>query len=297
MAVEAPPAAPALGASILRAMRPRQWVKNVLVAATPLAAGRLNESTVLVGTAAAIACFCAASSAVYLFNDVCDVAADRQHPTKRYRPVAAGLVSPRTALVVSAGLAAVCLLAASVLDLGFFAVVVTYLVLQAAYGLGLKHQAVLDIAIVAGGFLLRAVAGGLATSIPVSNWFLMVAGFGSLFMIAGKRYSELLQLGSDMGTRRSLAGYTDTYLRFVWSAAAAVTITGYCLWAFAVQPSTAVPWEEISIVPFVLAILRYAVDVDAGEAGEPEDIVLRDRVLQILGLVWLACVALGVFSA
>ena len=125
----------------------------------------------------------------------------------------------------------------------------------------------------------------------------MVAGFGSLFMVAGKRYSELLALGGDSITRRSLAGYTETYLRFIWSAAAGVTITGYCLWAFSLPRDGTIAWEAISIIPFVLGILRYAIDIDAGEAGEPEDIVLRDRLLQIIGLFWLACVGIGVFSA
>ncbi len=282
--------------SLLRAMRPRQWVKNVLVATAPLAAGRLNEPSVLLGTIAAIACFCAASSAVYLFNDVRDVDADRLHPVKMYRPIAAGLISPRLAVAAAGVLAVVSLVAAGLINLRFMSIIVTYLVLQTAYQFGLKHQPVLDIAVVASGFLLRAVSGGLATSIPLSEWFLMVAGFGSLFMIAGKRYSELLQLGSEVGTRKALEGYTETYLRFVWHTAAAVTMTGYCLWAFSQPSGGHIAWEEISIVPFVLAIMRYAIDVDAGEAGEPEDIVLRDRILQVLGLLWLALVALGVFS-
>jgi decaprenyl-phosphate phosphoribosyltransferase len=285
--------------SLVRAMRPRQWVKNVLVATAPLAAGQIDESSVLLGTIAAIACFCAASSAVYLLNDVRDVAADRLHPVKMNRPIAAGLVSARAAVVTAAVLAMVALVGAGLLDLGFLSIVATYLALQVAYGFGLKHQPVLDIAVVASGFLLRAVSGGLATDIPLSQWFLMVAGFGSLYMIAGKRYSELLQLGSDTGTRKSLAGYTETYLRFVWNTAAAVTMTGYCLWAFSLPTGTGsgIAWEEISIVPFVLGIMRYAIDVDAGEAGEPEDIVLRDRVLQVLGLLWLVLVGLGVFGA
>ena len=168
--------------------------------------------------------------------------------------------------------------------------------LQLAYAFGLKNQPVFDIAIVASGFLMRAVGGGLATGIALSEWFLMVAGFGSLFIVAGKRYSELIALGTESGTRRSLAGYTETYLRFIWSSAAAVTVTGYCLWAFSLPNDGDIAWEPISIIPFVLGILRYAIDVDAGEAGEPEDIVIRDHVLKLVGLVWLGCVALGVFN-
>ena len=129
---------------------------------------------------------------------------------------------------------------------------------------------------------------------PLSQWFLLVSGFGSLFIVAGKRYSELHTLGSESGTRRSLVRYTDTYLRFVWSTAAGATVISYSLWAFEQAPDTGVPWHTISIAPFVMGLLRYAVDVDAGTASEPEDIVFRDRVLQLIGLAWLVTVCLGV---
>jgi decaprenyl-phosphate phosphoribosyltransferase len=147
---------------------------------------------------------------------------------------------------------------------------------------------------VAVGFLMRAVAGGLAASLPISQWFLLVAGFGSLFIVAGKRYSELDTLGREAGTRRSLVRYTGTYLRFVWSTAAAATVMSYSLWAFEMSRGTSEPWHMLSIGAFVLGVLRYAVDIDAGTAAEPEDIVLADHVLQGLGVVWLLFVALGI---
>jgi decaprenyl-phosphate phosphoribosyltransferase len=149
------------------------------------------------------------------------------------------------------------------------------------------------------GFLLRAIAGGVASDLPISQWFLIVAGFGSLFMAAGKRASELQAAnaageGNAATQRKSLAGYTPGYLRFVWGTAAAVTISAYCLWAFDVasQPAS-FPWAEWSIVPFVLAILRYAVVIDNGHGEAPEDAVLRDRVLLILGLAWVVLFGLG----
>jgi decaprenyl-phosphate phosphoribosyltransferase len=279
---------------LLRAMRPRQWSKNLLVASAPLAAGRLNDVDVATATVAAVVCFCAASSAVYLLNDVRDLEADRLHPRKRERPIAAGLVAPRRALAISGLLAAASLIAAFAVHVEFGVLIAAYLALQAAYTLRLKHETVFDIAIVSSGFLMRAVGGGFATGIPVSHWFLAVAGFGSLFTVAGKRYSELVALGNETGTRKSLDGYTDTYLRFVWTTAAAVTIGGYCLWAFSLPDDGTVKWESISIIPFVLGMLRYAIDIDAGQAGEPEEIVARDRLLQVIGFVWLLCVILGV---
>ena len=171
---------------------------------------------------------------------------------------------------------------------------IAYLGLQLLYALWLKHEPVLDISIVAAGFLMRAVAGGIAADLPLSQWFLLVSGFGSLFIVAGKRYSELHTLGSESGTRRSLVRYTDTYLRFVWSIAAGATVISYSLWAFEQAPDSGIPWHTISIAPFVMGMLRYAVDVDAGTASEPEDIVFRDRVLQLIGVAWLVTVCLGV---
>ncbi len=153
----------------------------------------------------------------------------------------------------------------------------------------------LDISVVASGFLLRAVAGGLASGLPISEWFLLVAGFGSLFIVAGKRYSELQTLGSAGGTRRSLVRYTESYLRFIWGIAAGTTIMAYSLWAFEQPQVGGVHWHALSIAPFVVGIMRYAVDVDAGRAGEPEDIIWRDRTLQVIGVVWLALVCIGVW--
>ncbi|MFZ5849050.1 MAG: decaprenyl-phosphate phosphoribosyltransferase [Actinomycetota bacterium] len=278
-------------------MRPKQWVKNLLVVAAPLAAGRLTEPDVAVATAVAVVSFSMASSAVYLANDTADVEADRLHPTKRHRPIAAGHLSPRHAVLVAAVLAAGSVALAATASVALVVLMLGYLALQVAYVLSLKHQAVLDIAVVASGFLLRGVAGGLASDIRISEWFLLVAGFGSLFIVAGKRYSELRTLGGDGGTRRSLVRYTESYLRFIWGVATAITIMGYSLWAFNEPRTGDVPWQALSIVPFVLALMRYAVDIDAGRAGEPEDIVWHDRVLQLLGLVWLALVGIGVSVA
>jgi decaprenyl-phosphate phosphoribosyltransferase len=275
-------------------MRPKQWTKNLLVVAAPLAAGQIAEPGVLGPTVVAFVAFCLASSSVYLVNDCADVAADRQHPRKRHRPVAAGEISVPAALAVAVALAVLALAASFATRWELGVLVAAYLAAQVLYSCWLKHEPVLDLTMVTGGFLMRAVAGGLAAGLPISDWFLLVAGFGSLFMVAGKRYSELHTLGSEAGTRRSLVRYTDSYLRFVWSIAAAATITAYCLWAFENSGESRVPWHTLSIVPFVVGLLRYAVDIDAGKAAEPEDIVWGDRLLQAIGVVWLALLTLGV---
>ncbi len=282
----------------LRAMRPKQWVKNVLVLAAPVAAGRLFEPAVAIASAWAFVAFALLSASVYLFNDIRDVEADRQHPGKRLRPIAAGELS----IPLAYALSAICLAAA--LAVGFWVrpalgiTLVIYWVFQVGYSLFWKHQPIIDLAMVAAGFLLRAVAGGVASGLELSQWFLLVASFGSLFMVAGKRYSELRDVGAEAGTRASLERYTGSYLRMVWSVSAGLVIMSYGLWAFDADriPLWGVPWTAISIAPFALAILRYAMKIDAGQAGAPEDVVMHDRVLQVLGVVWLVPVAIAVFA-
>ena len=288
-----PPRVPAA----LRAMRPRQWMKNVLVLTAPLAAGRIIEAEVLLGCLLAFVSFCLISATVYLINDVRDVEEDRLHPRKRLRPVAAGELSPASALLLAA-VTGVLGFALGYWTSGALGLTLTvYLVVQVLYSAFLKHLPVVDLAIVASGFLLRAIAGGVATSIPLSQWFLLVAAFGSFFMIAGKRYSELKSVGADAGTRRSLTRYSESYLRFAWMLAAVMVLISYSLWAFENRGAgvLGLPWTAISIAPFTLGLLQYALEVDTGNAGEPEDVVLQDRVLQGIGLVWLVTICLAVF--
>lgn len=172
-----------------------------------------------------------------------------------------------------------------------------YLAIQLGYCFGLKHQAVLDICIVSSAYLMRAIAGGAATGIPLSQWFLLVMAFASLFMVAGKRYAEL-QLAERTGAkiRKSLEGYTATYLRFVWTMSATAVVVCYGLWAFE-RDGHSGSWFAVSMIPITIAVLRYAVDVDGGVAGEPEDIVLQDRVLQVLGVAWIAIICVAIVLA
>jgi decaprenyl-phosphate phosphoribosyltransferase len=285
-----------LPVALLVAMRPRQWVKNLLVYAVPLAAGELTHRDVIVDTTVAFVCFCLVASATYLLNDVLDVESDRAHPRKKYRPIASGEVSRRLALVTAVVLVTAGLTGAALSTYpGFLVTLVAYLAATVAYSWKLKDEPVVELAVIAAGFVLRAIAGGTATGIPMSPWFLTVAAFGSLFMAAGKRYSEFVQLGSETATRPALKRYTATYLRFVWSLSAAIMLTAYCLWAFqvGVRDRGTIPFAAWSVVPFILAVLRFALDIDRGDAGAPEDIALSDRVLQLTALVWVVMLALG----
>lgn len=295
-AVAGPPSN--LFSGIIKAIRPRQWVKNLLVLAAPLAAlggdVTYDYRSVFSKVAIAFVAFCMAASAIYLVNDARDVEADRAHPTKRFRPIAAGVLPVGLAYGIAVGLSVASLAISWWVTPHLALVMAVYLVVQLAYCFGLKHQAVLDICIVSSGFLLRAIAGGVAAGIPLSQWFLLVMAFGSLFMAAGKRYAEL-QLAERTGAkiRKSLESYTSTYLRFVWTLSATAVVLCYGLWAFERDGDTG-SWFVISMVPFTIAILRYAIDVDGGLAGEPEEIALRDRVLQFLALAWIGTVIAAV---
>jgi decaprenyl-phosphate phosphoribosyltransferase len=278
---------------IIKAVRPRQWIKNLLVFAAPLAAlggGAHFGYDVLSKVAMAFVVFCMAASSIYLINDARDVEADRAHPTKQFRPIAAGVLPVGMAYGIATLLAGGGLAVSWSVTPHLAVVMAVYLAIQLAYCFGLKHQAVLDICILSSGFLIRAIAGGVAGGIPLSQWFLLVMAFGSLFMAAGKRYAEL-QLAERTGAkiRKSLESYTSTYLTFVWTLSATAVVLCYGLWAFE-RDGNHPSWFVISMIPFTVAILRYAVDVDGGMAGEPEEIALRDRVLQLLALAWIGTV-------
>lgn len=292
---------PNLAVGIIKALRPRQWIKNVLVVAAPLATlgGHVDYDyrDLFFKVGVAFVAFSLAASSIYLVNDARDVEADRQHPTKRFRPIAAGVVSPALAYALAIALAATTLAISAAIAPSLALVIGVYLAIQLGYCFGLKHQAVLDICIVSSAYLMRAIAGGAATGIPLSQWFLLVMAFASLFMVAGKRYAEL-QLAERTGAkiRKSLESYTDTYLRFVWTMSATAVVVCYGLWAFE-RDGDSGSWFAISMVPITIAVLRYAVDVDGGVAGEPEDIVLQDRVLQVLGVAWIAIICVAIVLA
>ncbi len=282
--------------ALLVQARPKQWAKNVLVFAAPGAAGVLFEGRHVLEALVAFVAFSLAASGTYYLNDAGDVEADRRHPTKRFRPIAAGEV-PLTLARVLGPLLIVGGIAVSFAAKWELAVVVAcYVTLTTAYTYWLKHLVLFDIVAVAAGFVLRAIGGAAATHVEVSNWFFIVATFGSLFMVAGKRHAEVRTVGAGGSTRAILSDYSESYLEFIRSASTAVVLVSYCLWAFekaAEETGTTIPFFQLSIVPFALAILRYALLVDRGEGGAPEDVVFGDRVLLGIGAVWALLFGLG----
>jgi decaprenyl-phosphate phosphoribosyltransferase len=249
-----------------------------------------------VRVAAIFVVFCLASSAVYLLNDVIDVEADRLHPRKRFRPIAAGIVPKGLAIGTAIVLAVVSITAGLLVEPLAGGLVAVYLAISVAYCLGLKNIAVLDLLNVAAGFVLRAGAGAAALTIPVSSLFLTVMAFGALAMAAGKRSSELAAAaGSHPSTRPVLASYTPSFLLQIEAIAIGGALIGYMLWAFEVSEEVGrSPFVDLSVIPFALALLRYLLLVSRGEAEAPEEAIRSDRILAIAGAIWAALFLAGV---
>jgi 4-hydroxybenzoate polyprenyltransferase len=285
---------------LVAACRPRQWTKNLLVFAAPLFAFRF-EAAVWLPACGALLAFCLISSAIYLLNDCLDVAADRAHPSKRYRPIAAGLVSVPAALVTAVVLTAPALAG----------VVLLYGLIQVGYCLQLKRMPLLDLFCIAAGFLLRAVSGAAAASLPTSPWFLLTVGLLALFLAIEKRKAEL-RVAQDRGviTRKVLERYSLPLLLRLESTVATSAFMSYSLWAAGPALRGApTSWMLLS-VPFVLVgIFRYQLLSDPEEADrrrerapeqsseKPEEILLGDRGIQFTLAGWLGTTAvIGVIS-
>lgn len=284
--------------AVLTSARPRQWLKNVLVLAAPAAAGVLVVPSVAVSAVWAAVVFTLASASTYFINDARDVAADRLHPVKCRRPVASGRLGVRTAYGIGLGLALLAPVAALPLGPAMVGIVLAYLALTAAYSMWLKHQPVADLLAVACGFVLRAIAGGVATGVALSDWFLLVALFGSLFLVTAKRSAEAQRSLTDGGGRRVLAGYPPAWLQQILTVSLAGTVLAYASWAVQYAGrDVALPMLALSVLPFLAALLRYSLLVARGDGEAPEQVVFADHFLLGAGIVWAALVGGALYLA
>ncbi|MEP7060487.1 MAG: decaprenyl-phosphate phosphoribosyltransferase [Actinomycetota bacterium] len=292
-----PPPKPLSRHPVIALLRPKQWAKNLLVFAAPGAAGLLTGFSVASRASVAFASLCLMASATYIVNDILDAPADRIHPLKGSRPVASGQIAVRPALVLGVALLVAGLAVATYLGLGFVEVVAAYVGLSVAYSLVLKRLEVIDIAVVAACFVLRAVAGAAATGVTLSSWFLILVSAGALLVVAGKRMADLRfahREGIESFERRAV--YPESFLRGVWVLSAAVAVMAYILWSQAFPHNIdGVAWSQVSAAPFVIALLRYTLIIERGGAGAPEDVFKSDHVLQAVVLVWLVAYAIGVY--
>jgi decaprenyl-phosphate phosphoribosyltransferase len=278
---------------LLRACRPRQWAKNVLVLAAPCAAGVIGKGSVAAEVAGAFVVLCLASSATYLVNDVRDIEQDRMHPRKSKRPIAAGELSPRAALWWAALLATLAVIGAAAISLPLAAVVIAYMALTGTYSVWWRHVVVLDILAIAAGFVLRAIAGGAATDIYLSRWFLLVTAFCAVFLVAAKRLAELRDHSGDGPSRATLEHYSLGSLRLTLATAATCAGVAYVSWA-ASRPTHLV-WYLLSAVPFLAWLGRYAQLIGTGAGQAPEELILRDRTLLVLSVAWALLFMGGVY--
>jgi 4-hydroxybenzoate polyprenyltransferase len=275
-------------------MRPRQWTKNGVVLIGLVFARELGDASQVRRALVAMALFCAFSGAVYLFNDLADVSKDRLHPTKRRRPLPSGQLSPVVAGVAGLTLIVGGLAAAAALSPAFAAVAASYLLLQAAYVAFLKHAVILDVFALAGGFVLRAVAGAVAVAVPISPWLYVCTMLLALFLALGKRRQELTLLTADAaGHRPALEQYTLGLLDQLLQVVTTSLLVAYMLYTFFAEN---LPRNQSMMltIPFVLyGVFRYLYLVHVrGEGGSPEEVLLRDRPIAACVLLWGASAVL-----
>ncbi len=283
-------------APLLRSMRPYLWPRNLLVFAAPGAAGALSSAGGWRDACVALVAFTLASSGTYLFNDVRDRDHDRQHEDKRARAVASGALGVAPAL----SMAALLVVAAVGLPLvtGFdnlALVIAVYLTINVAYSLALKHVAVFELFSVASGFVLRALAGAEATSVPASPWFLIVISSVSLHIVATKRAVEFSH-SAEGHSRPVLSAYTSEVLDLIRSSTLSVALIGYLLWTFTGDSRLASElWALLSAIPFALCLFRFSQVAAAGSGEQPDKILLTDGMLQSYVVAWVVVFALGVY--
>ena len=284
--------------AVLVTMRPKQWIKNALIVAAAGAAGALTHDDVPLRVALAFVSFCLLASGIYAINDARDAPEDRLHPRKRFRPVAAGELDPRLATLLGVALV-VAGIGISVAVRPLLGVVAAaYVAITVSYTLVLRRVAILDIAAIAAGFVLRAVAGGVAAPVTLSRWFVLVVTSAAVLVAAAKRHAELRRTEqAGVAGRSVLERYGAARLRLIIAGSAAVALFAYGVWAFALPDVDGIPWRPLTIVPFAACLLRYGVLVRRGGGEAPEEMVLSDRWLALAGAAWLAVFALSVHAA
>ena len=284
--------------AVVKTARPRQWPKNLLVLAAPIAGASLGRDDGAAYALVAVVAFTAASCAVYFVNDVIDAERDRQHPRKRLRPVASGVLPAGQALAL-AGVAALFALAAGawIGEPLLTVTIAAYLVISFAYSLALKHVPVVELACVASGFVLRALGGAAATHVRPSGWFLTVVSLGALVVAVNKRRGELAVLGPAAARHRPvMRWYSFGALSALARVLAAAMVVSYALWAVGDGDGWAHAWHLVSVLPLAVALVRFDWLAGQGTGRPVEDLLARDRPMAVAELAWLALFALGLSS-
>ncbi len=282
----------------LRTTRPRQWPKNLLVFAAPLAAASLGRDKGFAYALIAMFAFACASAAVYFVNDVADAERDRRHPVKRNRPIASGALPEQHAIVLAVLAAAFAVLAGVVIREPLLVVTASaYLCSSFLYSFKLKHVPFVEMLIVASGFLLRVLGGAGATQVPLSLWFLLVCSLGALGVAVAKRYTELTSLGADAVKHRPVMRYyRPDMLRIAQVIIGVGMLVTYLMWALS-EPRVPRLWHLASALPLAAAVVRFGVLTARRTVRPVEDLITRDAVMLCCEVAWLILFCVGLYVA
>ena len=285
--------------AVIRSMRPAQWTKNLFVFAALIFAREFFTLPLLLKTTGAFIAFCLVSGAFYIFNDLQDRDEDKAHPKKSLRPIARGEIRPNEALILFVLLAATGLTGSFFLELSFFLAVGIYFLLQLFYSLRLKQVVILDIFVIAAGFVIRVVAGGLVIAVPISSWLLICTTLLALLLSMGKRRHELTILEDRAPEHRPiLKEYSAYLLDQMIAVVTASTLIAYCL--YTISEETVGKFGTSNLIwtaPFVLyGIFRYLYLVHLkGKGGSPEEIIIKDKPMLLNILLWIGTVILVLY--
>lgn len=298
-----PPSSASVAGNALRGLlvelRPLEWSKNLLVFSGLIFSRSLTDPHNLALSVAAFAVFCCASSGVYLFNDLCDIKEDREHPIKRHRPLASGALSVNLARAVMVGLFAAAAAGSLALGHGLALVVGTYLAICLAYSLKLKDIVILDVILIASGFVLRAVAGAVTINVEVSEWLVLCTSMVALLVGFGKRRHELVLLeGAAENHRRNLSEYSVGFLDSIMNICAGAAVLTYALYTRADDTVARVGSNAMLLtIPFVVyGVFRYLFLIHKREAGgDPVQILFRDRPTLLNLILWIVTAGLVIY--
>jgi 4-hydroxybenzoate polyprenyltransferase len=290
---------PSTVVGLIRETRPKQWSKNLLLFFGLIFALKLSDPNLVARAAAGFAVFCLASSGVYLFNDLADVERDRMHPTKKFRPLAAGVISPAQAIALGVILFVVALVAAFSLGLTFGLLTLLYIALTSAYSARLKHVVLVDAFVLAAGFVIRAAAGAVVIGVPISPWLYVCTILASLFLALGKRRSELVLLNAGAGHhRRILDEYSLPLLDQLIVVVTSAMVMAYSLYTFSAE-NLPIDHSMMLTLPFVLyGLFRYMYLMhQRNGGGSPEEALLGDRPLLASAVLWILSAVVILYGA
>ena len=276
----------------LLCMRPLQWIKNLLVFAAPFTAGAFSDFGALTPLLYLFVMFCAASSTNYVLNDWMDKDYDAQHSHKKHRPFASEKIGHKSLFLMLVFLVTIQIPLSFLIPRQALLWVIAYLFVSISYSLYLKKIAVVEMFLIAIGFMIRALAGAAAIKVEASSWFLIVIGFGALFLVGNKRLAELSYQNSSL-TRGVMDKYSNSFLKMVIGSSMTVCLVGYTLWAF--QYANGTPLTKFSVIAFAVALMRYLWITERKNAEKPELVLFTDRVLVALGLIFIALISSAIY--